>query len=92
MYTTSTDTNGTSTITTTPNNTNEVSSCGSRLPCGLCLITNRRCPMFPVKYEPICSTTTITNVSGEGIATPSAKYEPKLDARSITAVYGEENE
>lgn len=92
MYTTSTDTNGTSTITTTPNNTNEVSSCGSRLPCGLCLITNRRCPMLPVKYEPICSTTTITNVSGEGIATPLAKYEAKLDARSITAVYGEENE
>ena len=22
-------------------------ACGSRLPCGLCLITNQRCPMLP---------------------------------------------
>lgn len=90
MYTASTDTNGTSTITTTPNNTNEASSCGSRLPCGLCLITNRRCPMLPVKYEPTCQHLQHTVVLGEGIATPPAKYEPKLDARSITAVSGEE--
>ena len=84
MYTTSTNTDKTNTATTI----NETSYCGSRLPCGLCLITNQRCPMLPVKYEPMCSTTTITNVSGEGIATPSAKYEAKLDAHSITAVYG----
>ena len=29
-------------------------ACGSRLPCGLCLITNQRCPMMP------CATPIIT--------------------------------
>lgn len=85
MYTTSTNTDKTNTATTI----NETSFCGSRLPCGLCLITNRRCPMLPVKYEPMCSITTSTN---RGIATSPDKYEAKLDTRSITAVYGEENE
>lgn len=26
--------------------------CGSRLPCGLCLITNSPCPMFPTQISP----------------------------------------
>ena len=32
--------------------------CGSRLPCGLCLITNQLCPMYPIVFGgPTCSTT-----------------------------------
>ena len=32
--------------------------CGSRLPCGLCLITNQPCPMCPIRFGgPTCSTT-----------------------------------
>ena len=35
-----------------------VDNCGSRLPCGLCLITNQPCPMRPIVFEgPTCSTT-----------------------------------
>ena len=37
--------------------------CGSRLPCGLCLITNQLCPMYPIVFGgPTCSTT-ISNVA-----------------------------
>ena len=33
-------------------------NCGSRLPCGLCLITNQPCPMYPIVFGgPTCSTT-----------------------------------
>ena len=33
-------------------------NCGSRLPCGLCPITNQPCPMRPIVFEgPTCSTT-----------------------------------
>lgn len=33
-------------------------NCGSRLPCGLCLITNQPCPMRPIRFGgPTCSTT-----------------------------------
>ena len=33
-------------------------NCGSRLPCGLCLITNQPCPMYFRKFNgPTCSTT-----------------------------------
>ena len=33
-------------------------NCGSRLPCGLCLITNQPCPMYPIGFGgPTCSTT-----------------------------------
>ena len=33
-------------------------NCGSRLPCGLCLITNQPCPMRPIVFGgPTCSTT-----------------------------------
>lgn len=33
-------------------------NCGSRLPCGLCLITNQLCPMCPIRFGgPTCSTT-----------------------------------
>lgn len=38
-------------------------ACGSRLPCGLCLITNQRCPMMP--YQPI-----ITWTSSDGLYNP----------------------
>ena len=42
-------------------NTNYVPSadnCSSRLPCGLCLITNQPCPMRPIVFGgPTCSTT-----------------------------------
>ena len=37
--------------------------CGSRLPCGLCLITNQLCPMYPIVFGgPTCSTT-ISNIA-----------------------------
>ena len=43
-----------STVGTYPNTNN----CSSRLPCGLCLITNQPCPMRPIVFEgPTCSTT-----------------------------------
>lgn len=33
-------------------------NCVSRLPCGLCLITNQPCPMRPIVFGgPTCSTT-----------------------------------
>ena len=39
-------------------NTNYADNCGSRLPCGLCLITNQPCPMYPIGFGgPTCSTT-----------------------------------
>lgn len=41
--------NTTSTVTGTTSNIN---FCGSRLPCGLCLITNRPCPKMNTTYEP----------------------------------------
>ena len=38
-------------------------NCGSRLPCGLCLITNQPCPMHPIVFGgPTCSTT-INNIA-----------------------------
>ena len=38
-------------------------NCGSRLPCGLCLITNQLCPMYPIVFGgPTCSTT-ISNIA-----------------------------
>ena len=37
--------------------------CGSRLPCGLCLITNQPCPMHPIVFGgPTCSAT-INNIA-----------------------------
>ena len=49
----------TSTVGTYSNTDN----CGSRLPCGLCLITNRPCPMYPIVFGgPTCSTT-ISNIA-----------------------------
>ena len=40
-----------------------VDNCGSRLPCGLCLITNQPCPMRPIVFGgPTCSTT-ISNIA-----------------------------
>ena len=34
-----------------------------RLPCGLCLITNQPCPMYPIGFGgPTCSTT-ISNIA-----------------------------
>ena len=48
-----------STVGTYPNTNN----CSSRLPCGLCLITNQPCPMRPIVFEgPTCSTT-ISNIA-----------------------------
>ena len=42
------------TVGTYPNADN----CKSRLPCGLCLITNQPCPMYPIVFGgPTCSTT-----------------------------------
>ena len=46
-------------------NTNYIGTnyCGSRLPCGLCLITNQPCPMCPIVFGgPTCSTT-ISNIA-----------------------------
>ena len=38
-------------------------NCRSRLPCGLCLITNQPCPMYPIVFGgPTCSTT-ISNIA-----------------------------
>ena len=38
-------------------------NCSSRLPCGLCLITNQPCPMRPIAFGwPTCSTT-ISNIA-----------------------------
>lgn len=38
-------------------------NCGSRLPCGLCLITNQPCPMRPIVFGgPTCSTP-ISNIA-----------------------------
>lgn len=39
------------------------STCGSRLPCGLCLITNQRCPMMACGPN-------ITWTSGDGLYQP----------------------
>ena len=40
-----------------------VNNCSSRLPCGLCLITNQLCPMYPIVFGgPTCSTT-ISNIA-----------------------------
>ena len=40
-----------------------VDNCSSRLPCGLCLITNQPCPMRPIVFGgPTCSTT-ISNIA-----------------------------
>ena len=33
-------------------------SCGSRLPCGLCMITNSPCPYMVITPDVTCSTTT----------------------------------
>lgn len=45
------DTNNTINSTYTPPGSTTAcpvpQTCGSRLPCGLCLITNQRCPMMP---------------------------------------------
>ena len=38
-------------------------ACGSRLPCGVCLITNQRCPLMP------CAPS-ITWTSGDGLCNP----------------------
>ena len=47
------------TVGTYPNADN----CSSRLPCGLCLITNQPCPMYPIVFGwPTCSTT-ISNIA-----------------------------
>ena len=35
-------------------------ACSSRLPCGLCLITNQACPFFTQKFEVTCLTNNIT--------------------------------
>lgn len=41
--------------------------CGSRLPCGLCLITNNVCPFLVQTFEPYCTAsnevTTRTNIT-----------------------------
>ena len=39
-------------------------ACGSRLPCGLCLITNQRCPMLPCQPS-IVWTSTNGNTIGQ---------------------------
>lgn len=38
-------------------------ACGSRLPCGLCLITNQRCPMMPCQPNITWTNNTITTTS-----------------------------
>lgn len=47
----STTSNGTLTVPTTPTSTFTTRECGSRLPCGLCLITNSPCPYQWQGYE-----------------------------------------
>lgn len=57
--------------------TNVDSVCGNRLPCGVCLLTNKECPLFvetkgitigdpPYPYSPFtwCVSTQDTNTSG----------------------------
>ena len=57
-------------------------ACGSRLPCGLCLITNQRCPMLPCQPN-IVWTSTNGNTTGQEphlptvitcTSAPEAKY------------------
>ena len=40
-----------------------VDNCGSRLPCGLCLITNQPCPMHPIVFGGPTFSTTINNIA-----------------------------
>ena len=51
-------------------------ACSSRLPCGLCLITNQACPFFTQHFDVTCSqtgvTTTYTGTIGSDSA--SSKY------------------
>lgn len=42
-----------------------VNSCGSRLPCGLCLITNKPCPMMTTTYEPSWTVNTGTTTTAK---------------------------
>ena len=37
-------------------------SCGSRLPCGVCMITGDRCPLMPYTVTPTWMTTTTTTM------------------------------
>lgn len=51
--------------------------CSYRLPCGICLMTNKQCPKMPCKIEPITqqpSSWTNTTV-GEGTITVNAMNE-----------------
>lgn len=48
-------------------------ACGSRLPCGVCLITNQRCPLMP------CAPS-ITWTSGDGLNSP--QFGPTCTAQS----------
>lgn len=51
------------TIVTTANTTLNMNFCGSRLPCGLCMITNSQCPMMTTTYTPTCTTSTNQDTS-----------------------------
>jgi len=44
-------------------------SCGSRLPCGLCLITNAACPFFVQTFEPTCVSTIGTTPDANSVTT-----------------------
>lgn len=48
-----------STVGTYPNADN----CRSRLPCGLCLITNQPCPMYPIGFVGPTYSTPISNIA-----------------------------
>lgn len=64
-------------------------ACGSRLPCGVCLITNQRCPLMPC-------TPSITWTSSDGAYIP--RFDPTCTAQStdqnthITATMNTEQE
>lgn len=39
-------------------------SCGNRLPCGVCLLTNKPCPRGFTKLEPTCIHSSTTPIAG----------------------------
>ena len=76
--------NSVNTTTTGPSTTaySVSQACGSRLPCGLCLITNQRCPMMPCQPNIVWTSSNVTGTDQEPhlpttvtcTSAPEAKY------------------
>ena len=48
---------------------NSIVSCGSRLPCGLCMVTQQPCPYYWPKQEITCNGTGTGDIYPETIIT-----------------------